>query len=74
MSFPDFREALIVEIELARQINAAASGMLPRANGGLKRADLSGALGHIAIEHINAISCSSRTVRSRADMRSCVRQ
>jgi hypothetical protein len=55
MSLPDFREPFLAEIELARQINVAAYAMLPCTNGGDKRADLSTALAHIALEHIGAI-------------------
>jgi len=55
VSLPDFREPLIVEIELARQINVAAYAMLPSANGGGERLDLASALAHIALEHANAI-------------------
>jgi hypothetical protein len=33
VSLPDFREPLIVEINLARQINVAAYAMLPYTSG-----------------------------------------
>src|SRR5260370_26210575 len=55
MSLPDFREPLIFEIELARQINVAAYATLPCTNGRGKRADLTSALAHIALEHVAAI-------------------
>jgi hypothetical protein len=55
MSLPNFREPLLIEIELARQINVAVYEMLPCANGGDERADLSSALAHIALEHIGSI-------------------
>ncbi len=55
MSLPDFREPLLAEIDLARQINLAAYAMLPCTNGGDKRANLSSALAHIALEHMGSI-------------------
>jgi hypothetical protein len=55
MSLTDFREPLIIEINLARQINLAAYTMLPCTNGRSERADLAAALAHIALEHIAAI-------------------
>jgi hypothetical protein len=55
MSLTDFREPLITEINLARQINVAAYAMLPYTNGRSERADLAAALAHIAVEQIAAI-------------------
>jgi hypothetical protein len=55
MNFPDFSKPLLVEIELARQINVAVYAMLPFTNGGDERAHLATALAHIAVEHVNSI-------------------
>jgi hypothetical protein len=55
VNLPDFREPLILEINLARQINVAAYAMLPHTSGRGRREDLATALAHIALEHVSAI-------------------
>ena len=55
MSLPDFKEPLLIEIQLALQMNATVDAMLPCTNSGDQRTDLTAALARIALEHIQAI-------------------
>jgi len=55
VSLPDGREPLILEINLAREINVAAYAMLPYTSGRGERADLASSLAHIALEHVGTI-------------------